>query len=92
VQKLEAVADRGYFNGEEILVCDRAAITVTLCPFLRRKLAILSKSKSMPPERTHGPPPRFHEEHIFCCDGRMLKVEVIVSVVDKPKACPASCP
>ena len=30
VQKLEAVADRGYFNGEEILACDRAAITVTL--------------------------------------------------------------
>jgi transposase len=27
---LEAVADRGYFNGEEILACDRAGITVTL--------------------------------------------------------------
>jgi transposase len=27
---LEAVADRGYFNGEEILACDQARITVTL--------------------------------------------------------------
>jgi transposase len=26
---LEAVADRGYFNGEEILACDEAGITVT---------------------------------------------------------------
>jgi hypothetical protein len=30
VEKLEAVADRGYFNGEEILACDRAEMTVTL--------------------------------------------------------------
>jgi transposase len=29
-EKLEAVADRGYFNGEEILACDQADITVTL--------------------------------------------------------------
>ena len=29
-EKLEAVADRGYFNGEEILACDQAGITVTL--------------------------------------------------------------
>jgi hypothetical protein len=28
--KLEAVADRGYFNGEEILACEEAGITVTL--------------------------------------------------------------
>ena len=28
--KLEAVADRGYFNGEEIKACDEAGITVTL--------------------------------------------------------------
>jgi transposase len=27
---LEAVADRGYFNGEEIVACDRAGITVTM--------------------------------------------------------------
>ena len=27
---LDVVADRGYFNGEEILACDRAGITVTL--------------------------------------------------------------
>ena len=30
VEKLDAVADRGYFNGEEILACDQAGITVTL--------------------------------------------------------------
>jgi len=29
-EKLEAVADRGYFNGEEIKACDDAGITVTL--------------------------------------------------------------
>ena len=28
--ELDAVADRGYFNGVEILACDRAGITVTL--------------------------------------------------------------
>jgi transposase len=30
VKKLDAVADRGYFSGEEILACDNAGITVTL--------------------------------------------------------------
>ena len=30
VDKLEAVADRGYFNSDEILTCDKAGITVTL--------------------------------------------------------------
>ena len=30
VEKLEAVADRGYFNGEEILACEEADIMVTL--------------------------------------------------------------
>ena len=30
MEKLEAVADRGYFNGEEILACEEAGITVTL--------------------------------------------------------------
>ena len=30
VDKLEAIADRGYFNGEEIVTCDQAGITVTL--------------------------------------------------------------
>jgi len=29
-EKLEAVADRGYFSSEEILACDNAGITVTL--------------------------------------------------------------
>jgi hypothetical protein len=30
VEKLDAVADRGYFSGEEILACEEAGITVTL--------------------------------------------------------------
>ena len=30
VDKLEAIADRGYFNGEEILACEQADICVTL--------------------------------------------------------------
>jgi hypothetical protein len=30
VEKLDAVADRGYFNGEEIQACEEAGITVTL--------------------------------------------------------------
>jgi hypothetical protein len=30
VDKLEAVADRGYYSGEEILTCDKADIAVTL--------------------------------------------------------------
>jgi transposase len=29
-ERLEAVADRGFFNGEEILACEEASITVTL--------------------------------------------------------------
>jgi hypothetical protein len=30
VEKLEAVVDRGYYSGEEILACDKLGITVTL--------------------------------------------------------------
>ena len=30
IEKLEAVADRGYFNGEEIKACEDAGVTVTL--------------------------------------------------------------
>ena len=30
MKKLDAVADRGYFNSEEILACEEAGITVTL--------------------------------------------------------------
>ena len=29
-ERLDAVADRGYFNSEEILACEQAGITVTL--------------------------------------------------------------
>jgi hypothetical protein len=28
-ETIEAVADRGYFNGEEILACEEAGITVS---------------------------------------------------------------
>src|SRR4029078_3877501 len=34
-EKLEVVADRGYFNGDEILACEQADITVTLPKSLR---------------------------------------------------------
>jgi hypothetical protein len=30
IEKLEAIADRGYFDGEEILACEQAGISVTL--------------------------------------------------------------
>ena len=30
VEKLEAVADRGYYEGDEIRACEEAGITVTL--------------------------------------------------------------
>src|SRR6185436_5121514 len=30
VEKLDAIADRGYFSGEEILACEQAGISVTL--------------------------------------------------------------
>ncbi|MGY3618113.1 hypothetical protein ACVJGD_004309 [Bradyrhizobium sp. USDA 10063] len=30
VDKLEAIADRGYFDGEEILACEEAGVAVTL--------------------------------------------------------------
>src|SRR5271156_6369330 len=30
VEKLEAVADRGYYSSEEILACDKVGIAVTL--------------------------------------------------------------
>jgi hypothetical protein len=30
VEELEAIADRGYYNGEEIIACAKAGITVTL--------------------------------------------------------------
>src|ERR687897_2230344 len=30
VEALDAIADRGYYNGEEILACEQASIAVTL--------------------------------------------------------------
>ncbi len=42
--RLEVVADRGYFNGEEILACDEADITVTL----PKPLTSNNRVKSLP--------------------------------------------
>jgi hypothetical protein len=48
---LDVVADRGYFNGEEILACEEAGITVTLPkPMIsssRRKGASVSRTSDM---------------------------------------------
>jgi len=51
VDKLEAVADRGYFDGEKILACDQVGITVT-CRSLsdrarKRKAALASRILSI---------------------------------------------
>ena len=48
VDKLEAVADRGYFNGEEIKACDDAGITVTL----PKPMTSGAKSKAASASRT----------------------------------------
>jgi hypothetical protein len=37
VDTLDAVADCGYFHGEEILACDQAGIVVTLPKLLNRR-------------------------------------------------------
>ena len=53
VEELEAVADRGYFDGEEILACDRAGITVTLPKRMNRarnrKAVLASRTSSIWP-------------------------------------------
>jgi hypothetical protein len=57
---LDAVADRGYFNGEEILACEEAGITVTL------PKPMTSGSKS---EGRFGKQDFFYlpEEDAYCC-------------------------
>ena len=56
VDKLEAVADRGYFNGEEILACEQAGICVTLPKPIHRalnwKAALASRTSSICLTRT----------------------------------------
>jgi Transposase DDE domain len=58
VDKLDAVADRGYFNGEEVLACEQAGITVTLPkpmtsgaksgrPFWQAGLRVFSRRKCL---------------------------------------------
>lgn len=38
-EKIDAVADRGYYNSPRILACEQAGITVTPCHCARRDLA-----------------------------------------------------
>jgi transposase-like protein DUF772/DDE family transposase len=45
VDELEAVADRGYYSGEEILACHKAGITVTLPKPLALKPRVASASR-----------------------------------------------
>ena len=56
VEKLDAVADRGYFSGEQILACETAGITVTLPKPMtsnqRRKGASASRTSAMWLKRT----------------------------------------
>ena len=40
VDELDVVADRGYFDSEEILACDRAGITVTLPKPITRAVSV----------------------------------------------------
>jgi hypothetical protein len=47
-RKLEAVADRGYYCGEEILACDKAGIAVTLPKPMTSGLAPGIRSTSPP--------------------------------------------
>ena len=56
VEKLDAVADRGYFNSEEILTCEEAGITITLPKPMtstqRRKDASASRTSAIWLRRT----------------------------------------
>ena len=47
-ERLNAVADRGYFNGEEILACDQAGVAVTL----RKPMTSGAKAKDASASRT----------------------------------------
>jgi hypothetical protein len=48
-ERLDAVADRGYFNSEEILACEQAGITVTL------PKPMTSGAKAEGRKRSHDP-------------------------------------
>ena len=54
VENLDAVADRGYFSGEEILACDNAGITVTLAEAAIHMLEA-AEQHSTEPCPTEGP-------------------------------------
>jgi len=54
VEQLDAVADRGYFNGEEILACEEAGITVTL----PKPMTSNSRQKDASASRTSATSPR----------------------------------
>ena len=53
-ESLDVVADRGYFNGEEILACEEAGITVTL----PKPMTSDSKAKGASASRTSATWPR----------------------------------
>ena len=53
-EKLEAVADRGYFSSEEILTCEQAGITVTL----PKPMTSGSKAEAASASRTSATWPR----------------------------------
>ena len=56
IETLDAVADRGYYDGEEIKACEEAGITVTLpkplTPAPKPRAASASRTSSMSPRMT----------------------------------------
>jgi DDE family transposase len=69
--ELEAVADRGYFNGEEILACDEAGIT---CDGFRMPVRLPSLPHAPRPaiETRHNSRPE-HVQHRTCIEGRTTR-------------------
>ena len=65
VDKLDAVADRGYFNSEEIRACEEAGITVTL----PKPMTSNSKAKDASASRTSA---RADEDVYVCPAGEKL--------------------
>jgi hypothetical protein len=80
-ENLDAAADRGYFNGEEILVCERAGITVTL-----------PKPMSLPknPIR-HMNRARRENQGNFCGDAWPAACSLVVYLRSVQVAASASC-
>jgi hypothetical protein len=53
-ERIDVVADRGYFNGEEILACEKAGITV----YLPKPMTSGAKPKGVSASRTSSMSPR----------------------------------